>query len=96
MATWNPEVMRFSKRKIDEALENMERLNEDMLKKVYIFEASVQDEVVSHTKEMITNINIILRDIKEKAQEQLNKMEKAAEGIAALENKAEEKIGGLK
>ena len=96
MATWNPEVMRFSKRKIDEALENMERLNEDMLKKVYIFEASVQDEVVSHTKEIITNINIILRDIKEKAQEQLNKMDKAAEGIAALENKAEEKIGGLK
>ena len=96
MATWNPEIMRLSKRKIDEALENMEHLNEDMLKKVYVFEASVQDEVVNHTKEMITNINIILRDIKQKAQEQLNKMEKAAEGIAALENRAEEKIGGLK
>lgn len=96
MATWNPDIMRFSKMKIDNALENMEHLNEEMLKKVYVFEASVQDEVVSHTKEMISQINIILKDIKEKAQEQLNKMEKAAEGIAALESKASDKIGGLK
>ena len=96
MASWNPEIMRFSKMKIEESLARMEQYNEDLLKKVLVFEATIQDEVVANAKQMINEINVLIRDIKEKTQAQIDKMEKAAEGIAKLESGASDNMKGFK
>ena len=96
MASWNPEVMRISKMKIDEALGRMEELNKELVKKVLVFEANVQDEIVTNTKTMIQEINTLISDIKDKVETQINKMEKAAEGISKLEATAEDRIKSIK
>ena len=82
--------------KIEESLARMEQYNEDLLKKVLVFEATIQDEVVANAKQMINEINVLIRDIKEKTQAQIDKMEKAAEGIAKLESGASDNMKGFK
>lgn len=96
MATWNPQIMRQCKRQIDVSLSKMGELNDNLLKKTLAFEAVVQDEVVVHAKAMIAEIRALVADIKEKAQIQIDKMEKAAEGISRLEASAADNIKGIR
>ncbi len=96
MASWNPEIMHQSKMKIDASLQKMEELNQSLLKKASVFEASVQDEVVSNTKNMLLEMNLLIRDLKEKVEVQVEKMAKAAQGISALENRAQDSIKSFK
>lgn len=88
--------MHQSKMRIDAALEHMEELNQSLLKKAAVFEASVQDEVVSSTKNMILEMNLLIRDLKEKVENQVAKMAQAAQGISALESRAQDSIASLK
>ena len=88
--------MHQSKMRIDAGLERMEELNQSLLKKAAVFEASVQDEVVSSTKKMLLEMNLLIRDIKEKVENQVAKMAQAAQGISALESRAQDSINGMK
>ena len=96
MALINTDVMIQSKLDIEKTLNKMEELNEQLLADCNKFATIVQDDVVTSTKEMVQKISLILKDIREKATNQIEKMAKAAGGIGVLESRASDDIKSIR
>lgn len=96
MALYNTDLMIQCKNDIAKCLEKMEGLNEQLLIDVNKYAAIVQDDVVTSTKEMVQKIEILLKDIREKAQLQIEKMAKAAGGIDLLETRFSDDIKSIR
>ena len=92
MALINTDVMIQCKVDIENLLNKMEGLNEQLLVDLNKYASIVQDDVVTSTKEMIQKIDILLKDIRERAQAQIEKMAKAAGGVELLESRASDDI----
>lgn len=88
MPEWDGITMQQSARQMDQAVDAMDELCKNLMRGVNSYSQVMQDQVQAKSREMITRIDALLRQIREQINRQSQKIAESGAEQVAIEQSA--------